>query len=164
MDVSYSIHRQRHVHTDLIWYREEIDRRTLQREILGRDRTRSLVTSYIYEYTYVDTSLSLYAYVMWGWSRECVWRPRILPHFEGLCCWYGNRIFLYAFFLSFLLSFVFRYEFTDNVQAMSIPGVDPSGYYFMEYLRASLLRLAIEMIRLPNSTLFFLMIAGACLR
>ncbi|PHJ14764.1 transmembrane protein, partial [Cystoisospora suis] len=47
---------------------------------------------------------------------------------------------------------------------MSIPGVDPSGYYFMEYLRASLLRLAIEMIRLPNSTLFFLMIAGVCLR
>ncbi|RQX74786.1 putative transmembrane protein [Toxoplasma gondii CAST] len=57
-----------------------------------------------------------------------------------------------------------RYEFTDNVQSMSIPGVDPSGYYFMEYLRASLLKMAIEMIRLPNSTLFFLMIMDICLR
>ncbi|CBZ53303.1 hypothetical protein NCLIV_030900 [Neospora caninum Liverpool] len=57
-----------------------------------------------------------------------------------------------------------RYEFADNVQAMSIPGVDPSGYYFMEYLRASLLKMAIEMIRLPNSTLFFLMIIDICLR
>ncbi|KEP59883.1 UNVERIFIED_CONTAM: hypothetical protein HHA_230350 [Hammondia hammondi] len=57
-----------------------------------------------------------------------------------------------------------RYEFADNVQSMSIPGVDPSGYYFMEYLRASLLKMAIEMIRLPNSTLFFLMIMDICLR
>ncbi|PFH38737.1 hypothetical protein BESB_010790 [Besnoitia besnoiti] len=57
-----------------------------------------------------------------------------------------------------------RYSFADNVSNMSIPGVDPSGYYFMEYLRASLLKMGIEMIRLPNSTLFFLMVVGICLR
>ncbi|CDJ70415.1 hypothetical protein, conserved [Eimeria necatrix] len=47
---------------------------------------------------------------------------------------------------------------------MSIPGIDPSGYYFMEYLRACLLRMAIEMLRLPVSTLLLLLLAAAALR
>ncbi|CDJ37267.1 hypothetical protein, conserved [Eimeria tenella] len=47
---------------------------------------------------------------------------------------------------------------------MSIPGIDPSGYYFMEYLRACLLRMAIEMLRLPISTLLLLLLAAAGLR
>ncbi|OEH76047.1 transmembrane protein [Cyclospora cayetanensis] len=47
---------------------------------------------------------------------------------------------------------------------MSIPGIDPSGYYFMEYMRASLMQMAIQMLRLPNSTLAFLMVIVVILR
>ncbi|KAL8445665.1 hypothetical protein Emag_005044 [Eimeria magna] len=57
-----------------------------------------------------------------------------------------------------------RYEFGDNVQTMSIPGIDPSGYYFMEYMRASLMQMAIKMLRLPNSTLMLLMVVAVILR
>ena len=57
-----------------------------------------------------------------------------------------------------------RYEFVDNVQAMSTPGIDPSGYYFMEYMRASLMQMAIKMLRLPNSTLVLLMVVVVILR
>ncbi|KAL8427732.1 hypothetical protein ACSSS7_007557 [Eimeria intestinalis] len=57
-----------------------------------------------------------------------------------------------------------RYEFGDNVQTMSIPGIDPSGYYFMEYMRASLMQMAIKMLRLPNSTLVLLMVVAVFLR
>ncbi|KAL8269874.1 hypothetical protein Esti_006206 [Eimeria stiedai] len=57
-----------------------------------------------------------------------------------------------------------RYEFGDNVQTMSIPGIDPSGYYFMEYMRASLMQMAIKMLRLPNSTLVLLMVVAVVLR
>ncbi|KAL8435118.1 hypothetical protein Efla_006339 [Eimeria flavescens] len=57
-----------------------------------------------------------------------------------------------------------RYEFGDNVQTMSIPGIDPSGYYFMEYMRASLMQMAIKMLRLPNSTLVLLMVVAVGVR
>lgn len=50
------------------------------------------------------------------------------------------------------------------MQAMGIPGVDPSGYYFMEYMRASLMQMAIQMLRLPTSTLVFLMVVVVGLR
>ena len=63
-----------------------------------------------------------------------------------------------------MCAFLNRYEFADNVQTMSIPGIDPSGYYFMEYMRASLMQMAIKMLRLPNSTLVLLMFVAVILR
>ncbi|SBS88436.1 conserved Plasmodium protein, unknown function [Plasmodium malariae] len=33
-----------------------------------------------------------------------------------------------------------RYDFSENVDAISIPGLDPNGYYYYEYMRACLLK------------------------
>lgn len=57
-----------------------------------------------------------------------------------------------------------RYDFAEEVKAISVPGTDPSGFYFTEYLKACLMKTSVEMLRLPNTTLLFLMAVAAILR
>ncbi|AFZ81455.1 uncharacterized protein BEWA_008660 [Theileria equi strain WA] len=53
-----------------------------------------------------------------------------------------------------------RYEFIDNINSMSIPRVDPGGYYFMEYLRANMFDLSVNMLKFPLEALFIVMISA----
>eukprot|EP01071_Lankesteria_metandrocarpae_P005810 Lankesteria_metandrocarpae@DN4135_c0_g1_i1.p1 len=47
----------------------------------------------------------------------------------------------------------FRYEFADAVFNSSIPGLDPRGHFFAEYLRAALLTMIVDVVRLSKLAL-----------
>ncbi|CRH01285.1 conserved Plasmodium protein, unknown function [Plasmodium relictum] len=57
-----------------------------------------------------------------------------------------------------------RYDFSENVDAISIPGLDPNGYYYYEYMRACLLKYNVKLIRIPNAVILFLIFICISLR
>ncbi|SOV83387.1 conserved Plasmodium membrane protein, unknown function [Plasmodium reichenowi] len=57
-----------------------------------------------------------------------------------------------------------RYDFSENVDAISIPGLDPNGYYYYEYMRASLLKYNVKLIKIPNAVILFLIFVCISLR
>ncbi|UKK02702.2 hypothetical protein MACK_002798 [Theileria orientalis] len=57
-----------------------------------------------------------------------------------------------------------RFEFIDNINAMSLPKNDPGGYYFMEYLRANLLDISVQMLRFPREVFVFVILFSIILR
>ncbi|SCP05643.1 conserved Plasmodium protein, unknown function [Plasmodium ovale] len=57
-----------------------------------------------------------------------------------------------------------RYDFSENVDAISIPGLDPNGYYYYEYMRACLLKYNVKLIKIPNAVILFLVFACISLR
>ncbi|SCM12395.1 conserved Plasmodium protein, unknown function [Plasmodium chabaudi adami] len=57
-----------------------------------------------------------------------------------------------------------RYDFSENVDAISIPGLDPNGYYYYEYMRACLLKYNVKLIKIPNTVILFLVFACISLR
>ncbi|SOV25358.1 conserved Plasmodium membrane protein, unknown function [Plasmodium sp. DRC-Itaito] len=57
-----------------------------------------------------------------------------------------------------------RYDFSENVDAISIPGLDPNGYYYFEYMRASLLKYNVKLIKIPNAVILFLIFVCISLR
>ncbi|BAM42091.1 conserved hypothetical protein [Theileria orientalis strain Shintoku] len=57
-----------------------------------------------------------------------------------------------------------RFEFIDNINAMSLPKNDPGGYYFMEYLRANLLDISVQMLRFPRAVFVFVILFSVVLR
>ncbi|VWU49791.1 conserved membrane protein, unknown function, partial [Hepatocystis sp. ex Piliocolobus tephrosceles] len=57
-----------------------------------------------------------------------------------------------------------RYDFSESVDAISIPGLDPNGYYYYEYMRACLLKYIVKLIKIPNTVILFLVFACFALR
>ncbi|CRG94836.1 conserved Plasmodium protein, unknown function [Plasmodium gallinaceum] len=57
-----------------------------------------------------------------------------------------------------------RYDFSENVDAISIPGLDPNGYYYYEYMRACLLKYNVKLIKIPNTVILFLIFICISLR
>lgn len=70
----------------------------------------------------------------------------------------------FNFSIILYISFFYRYDFSENVDAISIPGLDPNGYYYYEYMRACLLKYNVKLIKIPNAVILFLVFACISLR